>query len=103
MAFELSPASGGGWNESTIYAFQGSSDGAFPGFGLVLAGGDLYGATGLGGVGYGTIFELRPGSNGTWTAQYFVQFYREAKTALIPSARSPLTDPGTSTAAPAAM
>jgi uncharacterized repeat protein (TIGR03803 family) len=74
VAFELSPASGGGWNESTIYAFRGFSDGAFPGFGLVLAGGDLYGATGLGGVGYGTIFELRPGSNGAWTHNILYSF-----------------------------
>jgi len=66
VAFELSPNSGGGWDESTIYNFQGFQDGAGP-EPLAFNGPNLYGATVVGGSGdYGTIFELKPGANG-WT------------------------------------
>jgi uncharacterized repeat protein (TIGR03803 family) len=65
VAFELSPTSGGGWTENTIYNFEGFSDGAGPGSGLTFGGGNLYGATSNGGAhGWGTIFELQQGSNG---------------------------------------
>ncbi len=75
VAFELAPSSGGGWNESTIYDFEGFADGAFPGFGLTFRGQNLYGATGLGGSdGHGTIFELKPGSNGNWTHSVLYSF-----------------------------
>lgn len=75
VAFELSPTSGGGWNENPFYNFEGFADGAFPGFGLTFKGGSLYGATGLGGAdGHGTIFELKPESNGNWTHKVLYNF-----------------------------
>ncbi len=60
--------SGQGWNQQTIYSFQGGSDGANPVGGLVFdAAGNAYGST----FGYyqqvpGTLFELSPQADGTW-------------------------------------
>lgn len=74
VVFELSPQSGAGWTEKTIYAFAGGADGAYPEGGLVFdAAGNLYGITTSGGsltacsgTGCGTVFELSPSSSG-WT------------------------------------
>jgi uncharacterized repeat protein (TIGR03803 family) len=72
-AFELSPGSGGGWNESTIYSFEGFQDGAGPGP-MTFQQAHLFGATDIGGSGdHGTIFELEPGSNG-WTHTVLYSF-----------------------------
>src|ERR1700682_6268645 len=50
VAFQLSP-SGSGWSESVLYPFAGNRDGANPFVDLVAdAAGNLYGATGNGGV-----------------------------------------------------
>jgi uncharacterized repeat protein (TIGR03803 family) len=74
VAFELSPNSGGGWNESTIYNFGGFQDGACPDGPLTFHGPNLYGATCFGGSGdYGTIFELKPGAKG-WTHSVLYSF-----------------------------
>jgi uncharacterized repeat protein (TIGR03803 family) len=74
VAFELSPASGGGWSESTIYNFEGSS-GAGPVNGLALEKGNLYGTTIVGGAGnWGTIFELKHESKGGWTHDLLYSF-----------------------------
>jgi uncharacterized repeat protein (TIGR03803 family) len=67
VAFELSPASGGTWNDTTIYNFQGVPDGALPTSGLTFEGPNLYGTTDVGGTGFGTVFELKPDGNGGWT------------------------------------
>lgn len=65
IAFELSPASGT-WKETLLHTFTGGPDGSAP-IGLLLApSGNLYGAAEQGGLGYGAIFELSLGSNGTW-------------------------------------
>ncbi len=66
--FMLQPPSGkGAWTPSTLYTFQGGSDGGYPAPGLVFdASGDLYGAT----TGYsslaGNVFELTPAQNAPW-------------------------------------
>lgn len=86
--FELSPNGHGGWSKNTLYAFQGnntgnqSNDGGYPSGGLVLdSSGNVYGATIGGGgpcsftsVGCGTVFELTPGSGGTWTENILRRF-----------------------------
>jgi uncharacterized repeat protein (TIGR03803 family) len=76
---ELSP-SGSTWTETTLYAFQGKSDGGAPYSGLVLdASGNLYGAATRGGNsgcgdGCGTVFELSPSQSGwTYTVLYTFQ------------------------------
>ncbi len=72
--FELSPSSTG-WTEKVLYAFGGTSDGAFPEYGLLIdSAGNLYGSTYEGGnttatacyrQGCGTVFRLTP-SGGVW-------------------------------------
>ncbi len=66
--FELSPASGGAWTETTLYDFTGgSTDGCTPKSAVTLdSNGNLYGATYSGGnaTNYGTVYELNPQPSG---------------------------------------
>lgn len=59
---------GSGWSLSTLYSFQGTSDGANPDGALIFdAAGNLYGTTISNGVSNGgTVFALTPQLNGTW-------------------------------------
>jgi hypothetical protein len=67
QVFELTP-SGQGWNEQTIYSFQGGSNGAYPVGGLVFdAAGNAYGTTaGAYQSQQGILFQLSPQADGTW-------------------------------------
>jgi len=66
--YELSPTPNGPWRERVLYSFAGSPDGASSISGLVFdAAGNMYGTTSEGGAGKGTIFELSPNGDGTWT------------------------------------
>jgi uncharacterized repeat protein (TIGR03803 family) len=69
VVFQLTPASGGGWTETVLYEFTGGADGGTPYDSLVIdSDGNLYGTTNVGGASnMGTVFELSPGSNGSWT------------------------------------
>ena len=62
VVYELSPSTGGGWSEKVLYAFQGGTDGAFPGGTIVVdAGGNVYGTTQAGGPnGAGTVYKIVP-------------------------------------------
>jgi uncharacterized repeat protein (TIGR03803 family) len=73
--FELSVDSGGTWNEKTLYSFQGA-DGRQPESSLIFdAAGNLYGTTLYGGAyGEGTIFELSPNEDGTWSEAVLYSF-----------------------------
>jgi uncharacterized repeat protein (TIGR03803 family) len=82
-AFELSPNGGGEWTETTLYAFQGGSDGASPAAGLIFdKNGNLYGTSAEGGdvacgsygSGCGTAFELSPNGSGRWTKTPLYEF-----------------------------
>lgn len=77
-AFELTPGVSGTWTETVLYAFgsTASSDGVFPIGPLIFDGkGNLYGAASQGGaLGGGTVFELSPGSSGTWTEKVLYNF-----------------------------
>jgi uncharacterized repeat protein (TIGR03803 family) len=65
VVFELSPSSGGGWTESTLYSFTGGSDGGFPTAGVTLDNaGNIFGITEGGGLASGVVFELSPASGG---------------------------------------
>ena len=46
--------------ESVIYSFKDYADGAVPLAGLINVGGTLYGTTGYGGNGGGTVFSVTP-------------------------------------------
>jgi len=78
--FELTPGSGG-WTETVLYTFSGSSDGSEPSARLLIdAAGNLYGTTALGGnvgsvcsSGCGTVFKLTHGSSG-WTQSVLYAF-----------------------------
>jgi len=78
--FELSPSPRGGkWQETILYNFNDANgaNGAFPGGGLIFdASGNLYGTTYGGGAhNDGTVFQLSPGANGTWTETVLRRFY----------------------------
>lgn len=69
--FELTPQSGGSWAESVLYSFTGAADGAYPVASLIFdAAGNLYSTTEFGGsvpmCNCGVVFELTPGSGGSW-------------------------------------
>jgi uncharacterized repeat protein (TIGR03803 family) len=68
--FELTRGQDGSWTESVLHSFvDNGSDGYGPTGPLVFDGsGNLYGTTGLGGANSGgTVFELSPNGDGTWT------------------------------------
>jgi uncharacterized repeat protein (TIGR03803 family) len=80
--FELSPGPGGVWSEKVLYGFKPQSFGGTDGFNLYADGlafdgaGNLFGITTSGGAACycGTVFELSPGSNGTWTEKVIHRF-----------------------------
>jgi len=79
--FKLDP----GRNETLLYSFKGGTDGAIPRSGLALDPfGNLYGTTSIGGGKgvcnglpgnfCGTLFQLVPGDNGSWTENILHRF-----------------------------
>ncbi len=74
IVFELSPG-GSSWSESVVHIFS-LHEGQNPYSGLVIGStGSLYGVTPLGGVaGWGTAFELTPGTGGLWTESILHNF-----------------------------
>lgn len=76
--FRLTLDSTGQWNETVLYAFQGTTDGAYPAGSLAFDGaGNLYGTTSSGGggsdLGYGVVFEIAPSSGG-WSETVLYTF-----------------------------
>lgn len=74
--FKLTP-SNGGWTETVIYNFGShADDGGYPQSDLVFdPSGNLYGTTVSGGrYDDGTVFQLSPSSNGTWTETVLYSF-----------------------------
>jgi len=77
--FKLTPGTNGQWIHTGLHSFRGngatSRDGANPEASLIFdANGNLYGTTAAGGRSYGTVFELTPGSNGSWTESVLYRF-----------------------------
>jgi hypothetical protein len=80
--FELSPAADGSWALTTLYSFNGGTDGEVPAGNVVFdKAGNLYGATVSGGntscpydLGCGTIFKLSPDGSGGWTKRILYRF-----------------------------
>jgi hypothetical protein len=76
--FELSPpqAQGGDWMEATLYSFRANS---YSRAGVAIdEETNLFGTTSQGGEGYGTVFELSPMSNGSWTETTIYQFHESS-------------------------
>jgi len=67
--------SNGQWQFQTLYAFQGSPDGALPYGGVAIDGsGNLYGTTYYAGAhDFGTVYQLTP-ANGHWTERVLYSF-----------------------------
>jgi uncharacterized repeat protein (TIGR03803 family) len=76
--YELSPTTSGSWTNKILYSFQPGTDGENPYGKLVFdGGGNLYGTTEIGGTAAcfcGTVFELSPSKNGTWSEQLIHSF-----------------------------
>lgn len=64
------------WKETVLHTFQGSGDGAAPAAGVSFdTAGNLYGTTSQGGTaGLGTVYELTPNSDGTWSEAVLYSF-----------------------------
>ena len=71
--------SGGTWTQTVIHAFTGA-DGSGPGSRVTLDNrGNVYGMTPTGGAdGLGTIYELHPRSNGSWSFRVIHDFHRRS-------------------------
>jgi uncharacterized repeat protein (TIGR03803 family) len=81
--FKLTPGAGGAWTESILYNFSNGTDGGAPQAGVVMdSAGNLYGTTTAGGAvsctsrgGFcGVVYELSPGSGGSWSESVLVNF-----------------------------
>ncbi len=68
----------GAWAQSkykTLYNFTGSTGGNFSqGQPNLRSPGNLYSTTTYGGAGYGTVFELTPNQDGSWTESVLYSF-----------------------------
>ena len=74
--FKLTPNGDGSWTESVLHSF-GDGDGEGPLAGVIFdAAGNLYGTTcgGSRAFGYGTVFELTPNGDGSWTESVLHSF-----------------------------
>jgi uncharacterized repeat protein (TIGR03803 family) len=78
VVFKLAPNSNGSWTESVLYSFAGGTDGNGPLGAVIFArGGNLYGTTEEGGditCSCGTVFQLKPSSNRSWTETVLHRF-----------------------------
>lgn len=92
-AFELTPNAGGSWTEKVLRSFfVDGKGGTGPAAGLIFdAAGNLYGTTFSGGAaggaaGLGTVFELMPNADGTWTEKVLHHFNADGKHGYYPYA-----------------
>jgi hypothetical protein len=83
MIFKLARNADGNWTNTVINSFSvDGQEGSYPLGGLIIdAAGNLYGTTSLGGFGvtsrfpgFGTVFELTPNLDGTWTEHVLHSF-----------------------------
>jgi uncharacterized repeat protein (TIGR03803 family) len=74
--FKLMPSgSTFGWPETVLYSFRGGTDGAYPTGGVVFdAAGNLYGTSGGGVYGNGTVFKLTSNPDGSWSESVLYSF-----------------------------
>jgi uncharacterized repeat protein (TIGR03803 family) len=82
--FALVPQKDGTWTEKTLYNFSGSPDGAYPEGVIFDNAGNLYGTTSTGGAHRGTVFELSPSSNGSWSERVLHRFQPDGVDGIFP-------------------
>lgn len=75
-AFKMTPDENGNWTVSVLYKFGTGTDGSESYSGVVFDNnGNLYGTTVTGGTyGNGTVFELSPNEDGSWTESILYNF-----------------------------
>jgi uncharacterized repeat protein (TIGR03803 family) len=84
--FELSPNGSGDWTEKILYNFTGGTDESRPNGPVLLdARGNIYGTTGNGDSGPGTVFELLKNSNGTFTEKTLHTFANDGIDGTLPA------------------
>ena len=86
--YKLSPSASGEWSETVLHSFVGSGDGFQPLSGLTAdQAGNLYGTTSVGGAnGEGTVYELSPNENGSWSETLLYSFgARDSSTGSVPA------------------
>jgi uncharacterized repeat protein (TIGR03803 family) len=78
--YKLARTGTGGWNESVLYSFKGSPDGASPYAAPVFGrAGTLYGTTYGGGAGgEGTVYQLATQADGSWSETVLHSFHGAA-------------------------
>jgi uncharacterized repeat protein (TIGR03803 family) len=93
VVFELTSGANGKWIEKVLHSFGKGEDGALPQGGLSFdTSGNLYGTTLYGGahttscdrVSCGTVFQLKPRSNGEWTENVLHNFNNDNKDGFWP-------------------
>jgi uncharacterized repeat protein (TIGR03803 family) len=87
--FELMPQAGGGFTEKILHICNPNSKSpTFPQAGLIFdAAGNLYGTSGAGGIyNQGTVFELLPAADGSWTEKTLHSFNFNGKDGFDPEA-----------------
>jgi len=74
--FKLTPNPDGTWTHTVLFDFPGLTDGTFPTYGLTFdSAGNIYGSTSEGGTqNCGTIYQLSPNPDGSWTHQVLYNF-----------------------------
>jgi len=79
--FELIPTALGPWTEKILYSFGLNGDGTNPMVGITFDNaGNLYGTTGSGGANSGgTVYQLSPHSDGSWTETTLYSFAFESE------------------------
>jgi uncharacterized repeat protein (TIGR03803 family) len=91
--FELTPATGGGWTETLLHSFAGSTDGQFPAGGVILdSAGNLYGTAQIGGkqcapsYSCGQVYEMKRNAGGGWSKLILHSFNNNGIDGYDPSA-----------------
>jgi uncharacterized repeat protein (TIGR03803 family) len=78
--FQLTPNVDGSWKETVLYSFPCDYDSDYPYAGVIFdSAGNLYGTTTGDGddvCACGTVFELSPNGDGTWTESYVYVFHQ---------------------------
>jgi uncharacterized repeat protein (TIGR03803 family) len=91
--FEMTPNGDGSWTEKVLHSFVNGDDGANVDGGVAFDGaGNLYGTSEWGGGGMGSVFELSPNSDGTWTEQIICGFEFDGSNGAYPWSVTPVFD-----------